>query len=465
MRMNTWLKSVLLVLIVAAAGQAKLRARYCYPPNHDPDAAGQGAAPYGYTLSWLSKIYPGIWEGSDESTGFDGVGDRGDLSQAPYVSAEYWVDSLFASSVYEDRKDAPLLDGWASPMDLLDTSYSFAGDAYVTLAAGGLKIDQAGAYEFSLSADDGMMLWVDKNGNGVIDVAAQSDTAEAVAECLAGHLRYDSTGAPWAWGFANDTTVSVTFDSPGLYRIVAWYWDHSEVGYMELTWKKPGGDFEPISGTNGDLGDATGGLPGIRIVSLEVDGVDKPSNEWSNVTVDACAPVTFTAETSNMRGVDPVFVWDFFGDGSVVCTTTEASVTYKYAYDPDVFVITPEVMVRRGHTYSLPSSEQDVIFVFVTGTQQTCDNSQLPCITPITTDTRATRVSAHSRLLVRGGCLRLPVPGMHVRINDLAGRQTAWSGFVSGSSLDVSPLSPGSYVVRAHGHGWHIAAPLHVMSR
>lgn len=466
MRIRGLVCITVLLAVVTAPVQAKLRARYCYPKNHDA-AADPGGSPDVYRLNWLADIYAGMWEGYDDSNGFDGVTTGGDLSSSTKVSAEYWIDSVFSSSVYGERKDAPLLDGWATPLALLDPSYTFSRDGYCVLAVGGIKIETAGTYEFSISAGDGAMVFIDKNGNGLLDVAAETDANEAEDECLNGYLRENTTD-PWGWGFNNEVTESVVFDTPGLYRIAVWYWDHSQVGYLELEWKKPGGAFEPISGTNGDLGEATGGLPSVNIVSIDVDGVDKPQNEWSNISVDACTPVTFTAEATAMLDETPVYVWDFYGDASVVCTTTVAAVTYKYPYSADIFIITPEVMVRRGTTYSLASSEEDVIFLFVSGTEETCDNSQLPCTgTPVGHNAGRTPAARFHgpRLRMHDGVLVLPTASMRVSVHDIAGRVVMPSRVVGGTALDLSFLLPGAYLLRAEGQGWSISSPLHVTAR
>lgn len=453
--MRTALVFSLICVGLIASAEAKLRTRYCYPRNHDTEASANGA-PQVYSLAWLGKIEPGIWEGFDTQTGFDEVGAKGTLTDAPYVSAEYWVDSAFEAEKYELRKDAPLVDGWATKDHLLDTSFTLNPDGYCVLAAGGLNIETAGTYEFVIGSDDKALVWIDRNRDGAIDIS--SGDAASAEECLNGWLRSDGDagGDPWAWGASNDTTVTLEFTETGLYKILLWYWDASEVGYFELSWKKPGSpSAEPISGSDGALGEPFGGLPVARIAEISVDGTEQDTSTWGNLQVQACAPVSFTAEASNMRGADPVWVWDFFGDATVVCTTTSATATYRYGYDPSIFLIKPSVKVIREETISEASAitQAEIIFIFLQGTDTDCDNSQLPC-GETASAIRAGPVSPHEQqqAFVHRNTLVTP-PGLYrAVIHDARGR-VAKHFTVRGGRTALPALPPGFHALSLRTDG------------
>jgi hypothetical protein len=423
--MKRFIVCSLAILIIAVGSAAKMRARYFYSPNHDPEGSTTGS-PDAYRIASWQKIIPGIWEGYDDNTGFDNVSTPGDFGTAPWVSAEYWVDSLFEPQSASIRKNAPLVEGWATESDLRDPSYQLSGDGYCVIAVGGLKIETAGTHEFQIDANDGFLMFLDMNGDGDIDLTSGENTMaeEMVNLCSGecgnkGQLRCNDTG-PWGIDcIKSEGTFAVDIQKTGLVKMAIWYWDWGEVGHAEISWKKPGGSMQPISGTNGDLGKPGGGPPKVSITQVTVGGVAQDKANWGNLDVAECAEVTFTAEATGMQEQTPVYLWDFYGNGSAVVESADPTITYRYAYDPGVFLIQPSVRVKRGSTISNPSSETDVVFIWLSD-----DPSATVCPgNPATPVTQGTAGPPSTKMKLSGHRITVPGTGRNVvRLYDATGR-------------------------------------------
>jgi hypothetical protein len=345
------LSALTVVLIGCGMASGALRARYTYCQNHD-GTVNNGCAPESYSDEWLGKVTPGIWDGWDAETGFDGVESGGALGNAPYVSAEYWVDSVFEHKAVSRRKDAPLVEGWISPSDLVDETYAMGTDAYFVILAGGINIEEPGTYTFSNKSNDGFKLWIDKDGDGEVEITWESP--DVVVE-------------------SKNDSGSVTIASTGYVKCAIWYWEWGEVGHCELSWRTPGDVMKPMPAEA--FGRAIGGPPKVHITGIEVGGEQIPQDSWGTINAEECQPVTLSAEAENMNDESPVFIWDLYGNGNVIKETAESSITYAYAYDPAAFVLLPQVKVKRGTTISAAAPETPLIWLSDDETVDACDIS------------------------------------------------------------------------------------------
>lgn len=456
----------LAIVMLASMADAALRARYFWAPNHDPDGNSSGS-PDVYRTVTFQKIVPGIWNDYDPETGFDGVMTKGDFSNAPWVTAEYWIDSVFEFASTSKRKDAPLMEGWATDSDLLDPSYQMSSDGYCVIAAGGIKIDEPGTYQFDINSNDGAMLWIDSNNDGEIDLTSGELTMgnEIVNKCPDGasdcgtynQLRCFGDDSPDHFAYQRcQGTYEVELNHTGLTKIMVWYWDWGEVGHFELSWKKPGGVMEPISGTNGDLGQPKGGPPIVRITDVKVDGVSQSSDSWGNLDVTECVPVTFTTSASSMQGATPVFMWDFYGDGRATLETSDTEVTYKYQYYDDIFLVQPSVRVKRGETVSEPSSQTDVIFIWLSDDES--HTGECPG-NPGTSVEQAKASASIGTMKLAGTRVLVPATGRNVvNIYNAVGRQVMSLTPKASVNLSTLGLTRGYYVVKMVQDGRRISS-------
>ncbi|MBD3315521.1 MAG: hypothetical protein GF344_07015 [Chitinivibrionales bacterium] len=477
----------LAVLILASMADAKLRARYYHPRSHDSEHSHNGA-PYVYRIEHVRQIVPGIWKDFDDSTGFDNVVSEGDFSEAPLVTAEYWLDSAYKMNGAADN-EAPLAKGWIAQGHLRDTSYHFSKQGYCVIAAGGIPIEETGTYEFKIDADDGALVWIDSNGDGAIDITSETDTmgTELVNLCAPAsnscgsmdQLRCgDTTDSTRPSHFRchnldkeADNTFSVDFAHTGLTKIMIWYWEASNGGYFELSWRKPGGEMQPISGTNGDWGEPISGdpIPSVLVTQVAVGG--ESADNINQIEAPECVPVTFTAEASGMNGIAPVFFWDLYGNGSVIVETDENTVTYGYSYgsflEASEYVseywidpIEPTVWVRRGELNSFPT--QQPLSLFVQDDPEIDDDTE--CSASIA---HAFAGSSRGGIRIAGTRVMVPATGRSVvRIFDAFGRRVV--SLTPKSSIDLSELglTQGYYVVRMLHDGKRLASrPLLITDR
>lgn len=365
---------LLAALIFVPSTDASLRARYVYCVNVI-DTAGSCSGK-SYNNEWWVNVLPGIWDGWSDQTGFDHISVEddnalGSFDDAPYVTGSYWLDSLY-EELRGTHSDGAFVEGWISSSDLLDPSYKISYNGYFVHAAGGLKIPEAGTYEFIVDGDDGIMYFLDLNEDGVLSLDPNNHEGVNVPPGL-------RDGKLWGWKTnPKRDTATVTFNSPGYKKILFWKWEYGGISDGMLLWKKPGdSDFSVIPAAAFGERKNTG-LPVASIVGVSVEGQgDIPKNSWSSVSVDKCVPITLTVETENMTDFDgneleAEYFWDL-ADGRTVITPVN-TITYCYNKDAEeqLFFV-PKVRVKRaGRTMSFESKQNILILVTETGDEPEC---------------------------------------------------------------------------------------------
>jgi hypothetical protein len=289
-----------------------------------------------------NAVVPGIWDGYDEHTGFDNVGEQafGAEPESSAVVTSFWVDSLF-----EQINHTAI----ASPL----VKHNITGDPdslvhrCALYIAGGLQIPVAGTYEFKIDVTGrGFVLWLDKNHDGEIEVLSPGEN-------LCGTLGEKG----WESRASVKDTVGVTFDEAGLYKVFAffWNWYHND-SFLEIRWKMPGdSEFRPI-GSQYFGRRRQFGLPRIRFANVSVGNRIISPGEWDSIPVSECETIAAEVQCENLRGAEPVLEFDLgvrtFDPSRMetVALTTVCStgrVTYRYASPIENATYTLRARVRR----------------------------------------------------------------------------------------------------------------------
>ncbi len=303
-------------------------------------------------VKFADQMLPGIWDGYDSETGFKEVSDDnlGSFDEDVVVET-WWIDSLYEP---EHDRSAPFLYG--NVEDPVRRAILFI--------AGGLHIEEPGTYQFYVGHPDWMwsLFWIDQNGNGEIDLDNSDDAV-------------NGTYSSGSWSSrGGDDTVEITFDEPGLYKVLFnSYHRFSNKGYLTVEWKKPGGEREPIpSSAFGERRQF--GLPRVIISKIIYNGdtLARPFEVLdpilqlpmrARIETNQCQPITLFAEAENMRGRDPVFQWDFGNSrpmelwgrpGRAYGECTQNSITHYYDCAECTFAY-PSVRVKRGDKTSYKS--------------------------------------------------------------------------------------------------------------
>ncbi len=440
---------LLAALIFVPGVHASMRARYVYCRNvHDTISASCSGK--SYNQNWWNNVLPGIWDGWSDETGFDHI-DRnaddalGSFGDASYVSGAYWLDSLY-EEVHGDNSNGAFVEGWMSSSDLLDTSYEVSYDGYFVLAAGGIKIDQAGTYEFTIDGDDALALFMDTNEDGVL--AMEPNNFEGI-----NISHFDDP----VWRFEKEKpfTKSVTFNTTGYKKIVFFKWDWGQISDGIVEWKKPGDtEFSVIPAAA--FGEKKNiGLPIASIVGVSIQGQGEiAKSSWGYIGIDKCVPITLTAEAENMTEFDGTqlegeYIWSF-NDGRTV-TTPVNTVTYCYNKDPgSQLFFNPKVTVKRAGKTLSNASKQVILFgVTETGDEPDCG---VECEIPAS-------VHGNTRALMNAAGIKVfgttvIVPSEHggeisAFAYNVSGRRSSltFNEVKRGFDLKASGLSAGYYVV------------------
>jgi hypothetical protein len=420
----------LFLAITALTVTASLRVRHCYPLNHDP-----GANPHAddekLDTTWWNKIHPGAWDGYDEQEGFDLVADTnlGSFDNAPYVTASYWLDSMFAK-----YGDAAFVDDAATESAILDPDYTLARDGYFVLVYGQITFPVDGEYELYLCGDDGgMILWIDLDRNGI----DEHDTIGVGKEDYSGESLY-LIGDQRLW---KDARYSKKTIEAGSYRVRGWKWDWGQVSHAGFFWKKPGDQSpQPVPASAFGLRRNIG-PPRVTVTRVLKNDQQLEEEKWGNLDVVPEDTLTFHVSAINMGDYEPTFIWDF-GDGSEPLETSDSVVSHAFQPDPDIFVMSPKVTVRREGVES--ETQPEVIFIWASSSSI------------------ATKVVETTRrpLSVRGGVIRM---------TDMPGSGTLTISTINGARALTLPigevvrdgaiplnslgLAPGYYIIRTHWHG------------
>jgi hypothetical protein len=417
------------VVLVALAADASLRARYSYCVNHDADVS-ETCTGRNRSDEWREYITAGIWDNYDPETGFDNVADDdlGGFDNASHITAAYWIDSVNEPKSVALRKDGALVEGIMNPnTDLRDDNYQVAYDGYIVYLAGHVNIEQAGTYEFEIDGNDGFLMWVDANQDGEIKLDGEGENVGG-----------EDNGWAWAWSGDQPVSQSFTFSQTGYTKVLLWHWDWGEVSHAIVKWTTPDGIKQVIPASA--FGKRRSfGAPMASVTSVKVDGIEQTN--WSYVSPQECAEVTFTASASNMMDQTPTYVWDF-GDGSTM-ETTDATVTHKFKYSDASPLYQVSVSAKRGTT--LGPASADAVLVWPT-------NANVPgesC--PGQTSVLSAAVSkGHSVFSINGADMYLPATakGAKIVVNDVAGR-TVYSAPVSATHINLRNfgLSSGYYMV------------------
>jgi hypothetical protein len=147
----------------------------------------------------------------------------------------------------------------------------------------------------------------------------------------------------------------------------------------------------------------------------------------------------------------PVFIWDFYGNGSVIEETSQSTITYKYASGDNVFMVQPSVQVKRGETVSDPSSEKDVIFIWLAD-DPNVENCGVSVRNTVASSSIGTMKLAGTRLMV-------PATGRNVvQIYNAGGRQVRSLSPTTSIDLNDLNLTRGFYVVKMVRNGRQISS-------
>ena len=325
---------------------AALRARYI---NVE---ALEGTKPWGdehnrtslYMDYGVNEMIPGIWEGWNDETGFDEVVDtKGDLTEATQVQATYWVDSIG-----EPRRNSGcvLFSRWAQGESFLNPDQiTPGGNGEAIFLAGGIQIGAQGARTYDYICKGGFVIWIDLNRDGEIDIGAGD-------EIVLGGRRPEGDGLSRI-GTGDDTYQSFTVEYPeaGLYKILIYYFHHSQVNYAIL---RENGSIIPAA-----FFGKTKGLPGATFVSGALDG-EVISRTQASLMMKTGQILRFEAEASgNITPGDAEFLWDFDGGGDIDTTTQSGVVEWIFTNAPDGGLAVPSVRVRRK---SDGIASQDALF-------------------------------------------------------------------------------------------------------
>ncbi len=448
--MKNFAAFLLAALIFAPGADASLRARYVYCVNIN-DTISTSCSGKSYNNELWVKVLPGIWDGWSDQTGFDHIDASeddalGPFDDAPYVTGSYWLDSLF-EEVHGTNSDGAFVQGWMSSSDMLDPSYEFSYDGYFVLAAGGLKIPEAGTYEFFVDGDDGIMYFLDLDEDGVLSLEPNNHEGVNVGPTLRdGHL----------WGWEKGHTATVTFSSPGYKKILFWKWDWGAISDGMLKWKKPGDDSLSVIPAAAFGERKNTGLPVASIVSVSVEGQGEiPKNSWSYIPLDKCVPITLTVETENMTDFDgnelpAEYFWDL-NDGRTAITPVN---TITYCYNKDAgsqLFFNPKVMVERdGRTMSVSSKQVVLLSVTETGDEPDCGEQ---CEIAGSNTSRLVRSSGRLSGIKTVGNTITVSAGHRGLVSafayNVSGRRSAlvYNEMAKGFDLKSSGLSAGYYVV------------------
>lgn len=431
--MSIKLKIACLMLAVAGfavVSQGALRVRYSYCANHI-DTAGPNCDKPKRDPGLREKIIPGIWDNYSATNAFDNVSDQelGELSNAPFVSGTWWVDSIY--DPMELRKGAPFVEGLASVSQLLKPSYTLSGDGYIAYVAGGINIPTPGTYTFKFTYNDGFVSWIDKNEDGQITFNDMTDALSGVR---------DGNGS-WSYDKTKDAEgITVTFSKAGYHKIMMWYWDWGELGHLTIDWKVPGSTaFKPVVAS--DFGKKRNpGLPAVSITDMWADGAKVDQSSWGFYILSSCTKLTFKAAATNMVGQAPVYIWSF-GDTSATFTTTADTISYRYAKDGSY---SPSVKVKRDNIISEKSGT--LISVFAMGLP--------PCTRLPVAVVNQSHKKITGRTEIQGSILRTSIANVGFEIINVNGR-TIRSIMSKDGIIDLQGvrLPMGKYFVKIKSNG------------